>query len=276
MKANSAVGFMGNPLSGPPTSSGISTFPGMIAGLQHLPVLVTPTLANIQTITNTITQAYNHESAHSHLASTISPNVMAFIQDQERPLPNDDRRRPDEVIRPRKRKAPCQDGVRYNCDECDRTYASHGNLKRHKKYECGQAPKFACPVCGLKFQHRHSMKIHCKNSHREYANDLSTMLENTSNKHTSHPTDVPITEVPNASPTPSPPLQIVDDVKTVPSYMYQIQRPDQKRQNEQNGNALGSHTIATAEVAVASVASEHERNFVALQRAQSQSSNTDV
>ncbi|RXG58129.1 Trypsin-1 [Armadillidium vulgare] len=54
----------------------------------------------------------------------------------------------------------------FSCDKCGRSYASTGNLKRHKKYECGVEPQFSCPVCQKKFQHRHSVKIHVFSTHR--------------------------------------------------------------------------------------------------------------
>ena len=57
----------------------------------------------------------------------------------------------------------------FACEKCGRTYASTGNLKRHKKYECGVEPQFSCPVCKKKFQHRHSVKIHLFSTHRNEA-----------------------------------------------------------------------------------------------------------
>jgi len=57
----------------------------------------------------------------------------------------------------------------FACEKCGRTYASTGNLKRHKKYECGVEPQFSCPICHKKFQHRHSVKIHVFSTHRAEA-----------------------------------------------------------------------------------------------------------
>ncbi|XP_076060708.1 uncharacterized protein LOC143036811 isoform X4 [Oratosquilla oratoria] len=59
----------------------------------------------------------------------------------------------------------------FACDKCGRTYASTGNLKRHKKYECGVEPQFSCPICKKKFQHRHSVKIHVFSTHRNEAGE---------------------------------------------------------------------------------------------------------
>ncbi|XP_050699839.1 longitudinals lacking protein, isoforms A/B/D/L-like isoform X1 [Eriocheir sinensis] len=59
----------------------------------------------------------------------------------------------------------------FACEKCGRTYASTGNLKRHKKYECGVEPQFSCPICKKKFQHRHSVKIHVFSTHRNEAGE---------------------------------------------------------------------------------------------------------
>ncbi|KAK3865331.1 hypothetical protein Pcinc_029055 [Petrolisthes cinctipes] len=59
----------------------------------------------------------------------------------------------------------------FACEKCGRTYASTGNLKRHKKYECGVEPQFSCPICKKKFQHRHSVKIHVFSTHRSEAGE---------------------------------------------------------------------------------------------------------
>ncbi len=59
----------------------------------------------------------------------------------------------------------------FTCEKCGRTYASTGNLKRHKKYECGVKPQFSCPICKKKFQHHHSVKIHVFSTHRNEAGD---------------------------------------------------------------------------------------------------------
>ena len=59
-------------------------------------------------------------------------------------------------------------GVMHKCSNCDRMYASHGNLRRHKRYECQKEPSFRCPVCDTKFQHRHSAKIHYNSTHKDH------------------------------------------------------------------------------------------------------------
>ncbi|XP_063856594.1 transcription factor che-1-like [Scylla paramamosain] len=59
----------------------------------------------------------------------------------------------------------------FACEKCGRTYASTGNLKRHKKYKCGVEPQFSCPICKKKIQHRHTVKIHVFSTHRNEAGD---------------------------------------------------------------------------------------------------------
>lgn len=62
----------------------------------------------------------------------------------------------------------------FTCEKCGRSYASSGNLKRHKKYECGVEPQFSCPICKKKFQHRHSVKIHVFSTHRNEAGESTS------------------------------------------------------------------------------------------------------
>lgn len=65
----------------------------------------------------------------------------------------------------------------FACEKCGRTYASTGNLKRHKKYECGVEPQFSCPICKKKFQHRHSVKIHVFSTHRNEAGEAGLLSD---------------------------------------------------------------------------------------------------
>lgn len=51
------------------------------------------------------------------------------------------------------------------CERCGRAYATTSSLNRHRRYECGQPPQFACPVCQLKFKHKHNMRTHVRVHH---------------------------------------------------------------------------------------------------------------
>ncbi|KAF0311805.1 Longitudinals lacking protein, isoforms H/M/V [Amphibalanus amphitrite] len=44
-----------------------------------------------------------------------------------------------------------------SCERCGRAYATTSSLNRHLRYECGQPPQFACPVCMMPFKHKHNM-----------------------------------------------------------------------------------------------------------------------
>ena len=46
------------------------------------------------------------------------------------------------------------------CNSCDKSYSSLGNLRRHQKYECNVAPKFFCSYCNAKFKHNFKLKRH--------------------------------------------------------------------------------------------------------------------
>ncbi|XP_026684861.1 gastrula zinc finger protein xFG20-1-like [Diaphorina citri] len=48
----------------------------------------------------------------------------------------------------------------YPCDACDKVYQYKGNLDRHKRDECGQEPKYACPHCPYKSKHKANLKSH--------------------------------------------------------------------------------------------------------------------
>jgi len=63
--------------------------------------------------------------------------------------------------------------VRYECWVCTKHYASTGNLRRHEGYECGKEPSFICGYngCEVKFQHKHSCKLHRAGAHKIQVND---------------------------------------------------------------------------------------------------------
>ena len=82
------------------------------------------------------------------------------------------------------------------CEKCGRSYTSVGNLKRHKKYECGVEPKFNCPVCQKKFQHRHSVKIHITSAHTKEFHDMNYLSALSSQSQNDQPDQTPVTPGP--------------------------------------------------------------------------------
>ncbi|XP_054287657.1 zinc finger protein 649-like [Macrosteles quadrilineatus] len=61
------------------------------------------------------------------------------------------------------RKFACSEGdnnLRFGCDTCSRSYKYHRDLLRHKRYECGIAPQFACPLCPYKAKLRKTLRNH--------------------------------------------------------------------------------------------------------------------
>ncbi|XP_047738126.1 longitudinals lacking protein, isoforms N/O/W/X/Y isoform X3 [Hyalella azteca] len=239
-----------------------TTFPQLV----NLP----QTLASFQSsLTNSVLTS--HPKSGIALNSQIPTQMMALMAEQER-LRLEEKRMTEERIGNKKRRLQSSTSARFECDVCQRSYASHGNLKRHKKYECGQPPTFACPVCDCMFQHRHSMKIHYKGSHKEeYAKYGFSMVDNVS----ANNTNIQLTKLQCHSPSSSPPLRIVDDVPpyqpnpNVPPYQEPSSLLDIKRES--------LRTIATAEVSVSSLPQKDlDNQFLAVQRAPpSQSSNTD-
>ncbi|XP_017302684.1 zinc finger protein 425-like [Diaphorina citri] len=48
------------------------------------------------------------------------------------------------------------------CNVCGKEYKYKTGLWRHKKFECGQEPKYQCPQCPYKTKHNSSLKTHMK------------------------------------------------------------------------------------------------------------------
>ncbi|XP_012261711.1 longitudinals lacking protein isoform X14 [Athalia rosae] len=52
-----------------------------------------------------------------------------------------------------------------NCPKCGQTYKSSKSMWVHIKYECGMAPRFQCPHCGIKSKRKHTIYKHIRNRH---------------------------------------------------------------------------------------------------------------
>ncbi|KAL3275226.1 hypothetical protein HHI36_019995, partial [Cryptolaemus montrouzieri] len=44
--------------------------------------------------------------------------------------------------------------------ECGRSYKYIRNLRQHQRFDCGKAPRFACPLCPRKCRTRFTLKMH--------------------------------------------------------------------------------------------------------------------
>ncbi|KAH0553730.1 hypothetical protein KQX54_003783 [Cotesia glomerata] len=55
----------------------------------------------------------------------------------------------------------------YTCpnDNCNRSYSSEQNVKRHLKYECGKPAMFMCFYCDYKYCFKATIKKHCNKHH---------------------------------------------------------------------------------------------------------------
>ncbi|XP_030765792.1 zinc finger protein 708-like [Sitophilus oryzae] len=61
--------------------------------------------------------------------------------------------------------AICNDIKTFRC-HCGKSYKQVHNLTRHKKYECGQIPKFVCNICGYAGFRNNVLKLHYMTKHK--------------------------------------------------------------------------------------------------------------
>jgi KRAB domain-containing zinc finger protein len=60
----------------------------------------------------------------------------------------------------------------YYCYDCGKQYKYSHSLSRHKKYECGKAPKFECIVdgCNYKSKRKDNLNAHIRTLHLKELN----------------------------------------------------------------------------------------------------------
>ncbi|KAF6197378.1 hypothetical protein GE061_020262 [Apolygus lucorum] len=46
------------------------------------------------------------------------------------------------------------------CNVCGKIYRSKGGLYNHKRYDCGKAPQFKCPLCPYRSKYKGDLKSH--------------------------------------------------------------------------------------------------------------------
>ena len=64
--------------------------------------------------------------------------------------------------RPRPRQGPL-----YPCPECPRVFRWQGNLRSHRRQECGKEPSFFCPYCPHRTKLKGNLRKHAINKHRD-------------------------------------------------------------------------------------------------------------
>ncbi|KOX74698.1 Zinc finger protein CKR1 [Melipona quadrifasciata] len=67
----------------------------------------------------------------------------------------------------------------FGCPKCGRCFTVKGNMTRHLKYECGQAPRFQCPYCEFRSKQTSNVMSHIRTRHTDIKKiKIETDLEN--------------------------------------------------------------------------------------------------
>ncbi|XP_034249732.1 longitudinals lacking protein, isoforms A/B/D/L-like [Thrips palmi] len=53
----------------------------------------------------------------------------------------------------------------FTCATCGKAYRHQPSLWKHRKYECGQVPRFACPLCPHRAKRKHHLVYHLQARH---------------------------------------------------------------------------------------------------------------
>lgn len=53
----------------------------------------------------------------------------------------------------------------FACPNCGLVYSLKRNLQRHLRLECGQEPRYPCPVCAFRSKRRNNLRSHMLNRH---------------------------------------------------------------------------------------------------------------
>lgn len=62
-------------------------------------------------------------------------------------------------------KQATDESQRYKCPRCGKDYSQRKNMRRHYRLECGQEPKYPCPICSLRFKRHNQMSGHMLTRH---------------------------------------------------------------------------------------------------------------
>ncbi|XP_033231781.1 zinc finger protein with KRAB and SCAN domains 5-like [Belonocnema kinseyi] len=55
----------------------------------------------------------------------------------------------------------------YRCEKCGRSYKNKSDLNRHKRFECGVIPQFACHFCAKQFKLNSNLRQHIVRMHQK-------------------------------------------------------------------------------------------------------------
>lgn len=98
-----------------------------------------------------------------HTTQTALPtNTTATIS----PAARGERKRPTHMM-------PKQNLQRFACPQCGKDYSQRKNMRRHLRLECGQEPRYPCPVCNLRFKRHNQMSGHMLARHIGKSDDKS-------------------------------------------------------------------------------------------------------
>lgn len=53
------------------------------------------------------------------------------------------------------------------CPRCFKVYKRKDNMRRHVRFECGQQPRFQCPMCPYRAKRNAEVKAHCARKHTQ-------------------------------------------------------------------------------------------------------------
>lgn len=56
-------------------------------------------------------------------------------------------------------------GPPFRCSTCGKMYRHQPSLWKHRRYECGQVPRFACPLCPHRAKRKHHLVYHLQARH---------------------------------------------------------------------------------------------------------------
>ncbi|CAG5097855.1 Similar to ZNF764: Zinc finger protein 764 (Homo sapiens) [Cotesia congregata] len=72
---------------------------------------------------------------------------------------------------------------RYSCPKCSRSYKNFGDMRKHLRFMCGQAPRFLCPYCNRCSNNSSNMYVHVRRAHK--GRDVFLIDAYDSSRHTS-------------------------------------------------------------------------------------------